>query len=184
MKYLPFLTSILIALPVFSLQSANAQTKVNFRCDVSTKVPRTVVKTAKKEVSLIVWESKAFQSSGFTPERRCNEVSDRLQMYANGGSLRYITTGTINNQNVICVAAYRDGKCRPNGLILTLKSDENPTEVLKSLFDTAFKVSGGAPLKRGKGETVTLDLKYVLNSIDNDNVDANEKSETVQEPIR
>jgi len=169
MKYLPFLSSLVIISPLLWVPSASAQTKVSFACDVSTKVPRTVARTETKEVNLIVWESKAFTSSGFTPERRCNEVSDRLQKYAKGGNLRYITTGKINNQNVVCVAAYRNGQCRPNGLILTLKNDENPREVLESLFETAFKVSGGKPLTRS--EKVTLDLDKVLN-------------ETIQEPVK
>jgi len=171
MKYLTFLTTLLITSPLLCLQPAGAQTKVSFACDVSTKVPRTVARTEKKEVNLIVWESKAFQTSGFTPERRCNEVSDRLQKYAKGGNLRYITTGKINNQNVICVAAYKNGQCRPNGLILTLKNDENPREVLESLFETAFKVSGGKPLTRS--EKVTLDLEKVLSA-----------DETAPEPIK
>jgi hypothetical protein len=165
MKYLPFLSSLLISIPLISIKPANAQSNVSFRCDLSSKTPRTVAITSKKEINLIVWESKAFQASGFTPERRCNEVSDRLQMHAKSGKLRYITTGMINNQKVICVADYIYSKCRPNGLILTLKSDENPKEVLKSLLDTAFKVSGGKPAIR-EGERMVYDLNQVFNELE------------------
>jgi len=163
MKYLTFLTTILVSLPSLCWATANAQiNKVTFSCDLSAKVPRTVAKTSKKEIYLITWESKAFETSGFTPTRRCQDVSDRLQGFAKDSSLRYITTGKINKENVICVAAYKDGKCRPNGLILTLQKDENPPEVLRALFDTAFKVAGAPPLKRG--EKVTVDLEEILNT--------------------
>jgi len=48
------------------------------------------------------------------------------------------------------VTKYSHDKCCPNGLILTLESDENPKEVLKSLFDPAFKRSGHNLKKEGE----------------------------------
>ena len=161
MKSLILFSSLLISLPLVSASPANAQkSQVNFYCSTSTKQPRTVAKTKTREINLVVWSSEAFDKSGFSPARRCKIVSDRLQGFAEAGSLRYITTGKINNQNVICVANTKGGRCRPNGLVLTLEPGDNPKEVLKTLFSSAFKVSGGVPLVRG--ETLVLDLNQVF----------------------
>jgi len=167
MKSLILFTSLLIALPLVSALPANAEKpQVNFYCSTSTKQPRTVAKTKTREINLVVWSSEAFDKSGFSPARRCKMVSDRLQGFAEGGSLRYITTGIVNNQKVICVANTKGGKCRPNGLVLTLEPGDNPKEVLKTLFSSAFKVSGGVPLVRG--ETLVLDLNKVFKEAENE----------------
>jgi molybdenum cofactor biosynthesis enzyme MoaA len=83
-------------------------------------------------------------------------------MFAREGALRYVTTGKINRQSVICIAPGRDKNCRPDGLILTLQINEKPTAVLNSLFNSAFKVSGGNPIVRG--EKVVYDLNQVFGS--------------------
>jgi len=173
MKSLILFSSLLISLPLVSLSPAHAQKpQVSFYCSTSAKEPRTVAKTKTREINLVVWSSEAFDKSGFSPLRRCKEVSERLQGFANVGSLRYITTGVINNQKAICIASTRGGKCRPNGLVLTLEPQDNPNEVLKTLFSSAFKVSGGVPLLRG---VIVLDLNKVFKDDENESIEAEPK---------
>jgi len=161
MKYI-ILLSYYLLIHALTIDAVNAQTTISFRCDTSIKNPQTVAKSKGREIILITWESNSFAKSGFTPERRCNEVSERLQAYSNSGSLRYITTGKDKKtkQNIICSARSKDGVCRFDGLILTLEPKDNPKKVLDTLFSSAFKVKGGSPLIRG--ERVVYDFKYLF----------------------
>ena len=108
-------------------------------------VPATVVQTKiGKQVPIIYWKSQTFSGSGWTPERRCQEVSARFQTYHSSGTLEYITTGRMNGLPVICVAQSDGGACE--GLLYTLKPGQNATATLKKLFEIRTK-PGAAPLE-------------------------------------
>ena len=132
-----------IALP----QSAHTESSLasQITCLTSDGFPATVVQTKKgKQVPIIYWKSTAFAGSGWTPERRCQEVSARFQNYHSSGTLEYITTGRMNGLPVICVAKTDGGACA--GLLYTLKPGQNATATLKKLFDVRTK-PGAAPLE-------------------------------------
>ena len=46
-----------------------------------------------------------------------------------------MSTGTINNTPVICVAGYKGGSCLPDGLLITLKYGRDPNIALKRILD-------------------------------------------------
>ena len=61
----------------------------------------------------------------------------------NEGVLNYVTSGVKNNYNIICAAPKKDNKCKVP--LFTLRKEDNPNEVLASLFDAAFRASGPIP---------------------------------------
>ena len=116
-----------------------------FSCININGTPASVVETKTgKQVPIIYWKSQTFSGSGWTPERRCQEVSARFQSYHSSGTLEYITTGRMNGLPVICVAKSDGGACA--GLLYTLKPGQNATATLKKLFDVRTK-PGAAPLE-------------------------------------
>ncbi|MGI0479984.1 COP23 domain-containing protein [Geminocystis sp. CENA526] len=126
--------------PLLWLNSpVEAQTKRNvYSCINYQGKPSTVVDTDKGRVLLIVWESDFFRGSGWTPQKRCEEVSRRFQEFSDNKTLRFLTTGKMKGQNVICVGKATGGstyQCLDNGLLLTLESNnDNPNQVLQNLF--------------------------------------------------
>jgi hypothetical protein len=118
---------------------ANPQ-KLSFYCGTSQGSPATLAKSGSRVVPIIRWSSDAFSDSGFSPERRCQEVSKRFQTYYDDGSLSFITTGRMNGQNVVCVARSHGGPCA--GLLFTLKPGANPTQVINQLFNIRTRASG------------------------------------------
>jgi len=124
---------------------ASSSLASSIACMNADGVPATVVQTKSgKQVPIIYWKSQTFSSSGWTPERRCQEVSARFQTYHSSGTLEYITTGRMNGLPVICVAKTDGGACA--GLLYTLKPGQNATATLKKLFDVRTK-PGAAPLE-------------------------------------
>lgn len=114
-------------------------------CMKADGVPVTVVTTkGGKMVPIIFWKSNTFSSSGWTPTRRCQEVSARFQEYHQEGTLEYITTGRMNSLPVICVSKTDGGGCA--GLLYTLKPGQSATATLQKLFDIRNK-PGAAPLE-------------------------------------
>lgn len=137
----------------------------NFFCGISPEgTPTTYAKTKVGDRPVIRWVSQAL--AGYPPLRRCQEVSGRFQTYRNNGSLRYITTGFMNSQPVVCVSSQDGGGCQ--GLLFTLRPGENPSRVVQQLFDIGAGRASG-PLTESSNtssqlSTISIDFYQLLNS--------------------
>ncbi len=96
--------------------------------------PTTFVASSNTIVPLINWVSEYFTPSGYDPQVRCQDVSNRFDLYFRQGRLNYITTGMINDQPVICIADRVGGAC--TGLLVTLQRGEDPNQVIYQLAST------------------------------------------------
>ena len=125
-----------------ALGSAPAQAAAtSFTCTTSNGVPTTVATTdTGRTVPMIRWTSNAFDGAGWSPQRRCQEVSQRFESFRQQGRLAFITTGRMNSLPVICTAAKDGGACV--GLLYTLKPSQDPTLALQRLFDVRNKARG------------------------------------------
>ena len=113
----------------------------SFVCTTGAGVPATsVVTNDGKRVPVIRWTSNVFNDAGWSPQRRCQEVSGRFDTYLKQGRLAYITTGLINGLPVICTARSNGGAC--DGLLYTLKPGQDATATLRSLLDLRVKARG------------------------------------------
>ncbi len=139
-----------------SAQKTMIQTRA-FACSTSNAVPTTIAQTNQGNVPVIRWTSDRFRDAGYSPERRCEEVSARFQQYFRNGKLNYLTTGIMNNQQVVCVADRIGGDC--TGLLFTLKRGSDPSQVLKNLLDVRVRASG--PLNESTSR-VYIDMSEYL----------------------
>lgn len=124
-------------------------------------VPATIAHTKRGNVPMILWRSTFFAagSNSFTPQGRCQEVSRRFESFYREGTLAYLTTGKLNDQNVICVAEEFGGPCK--GLLLTLEPKDNPQQFLQELLAVRTRAKG--PIVRGT-ENTYIDVEEFLNT--------------------
>ncbi len=152
-----------------------AQT-TGFYCGKSAGQPATILQRPEGKVTIIKWVSNTFSDSGFDAQRRCQQVSDRFQQYHKTGSLKYLTTGVINRQSVICVTNRPGGDCARelpnNGLLFTVQPGTDGRETLKRLLNLRDRASTNslnesAPSSRVQVEVndrLYLDMAEYLNS--------------------
>ena len=144
--------------------SSSAKAKpVSFTCGKSNNAPATIARTPRGDVAVIRWASGFFSGTGFTPEKRCQEVSSRFQAYHDNGTLKYLTTGRLNNQPVICTAQQRGSAC--TDVLFTLEPEDNPNQVLRQLLSIRSGATTG-PLSRGGSspqKQVYINLDEYLN---------------------
>ncbi|BAZ87772.1 COP23 domain-containing protein [Dolichospermum compactum] len=169
------LTGLALALSVTlaSNQPSQAQSR-QFTC-VSDNYPVTVVRhPSKGSVALIVWTDNSWISSKLTPQKRCQEVSDRFQKLQNQGQLKILKTGTVNGQDVICGLSNNQGVCNKRNVLLTMKKDRDPKQVLEQLLNTRVAAGGEAVYLSGDQEghikptinrdgTASVDIDQVIN---------------------
>lgn len=154
-------TSVLIVTAAFILPKSARTQGTTFFCDLSNGVPTTMARNDRRQAPLIRWVSNFGSQAGYTAQQRCLEVSNRFQEYYNAGKLKFLTTGRINGQNVVCVADRIGGACA--GLLFTLKPTSNPGETLQNLLDIRTN-AGASPLNESYGR-IYIDIDRYLQQI-------------------
>lgn len=99
---------------------------------------------------MILWQQVQY----YTPQQRCQIVSDRLSgaVKASGGRFGnlLLTYGNVNQQSVICYVQSRTGSCNNDNILLTLRPEDqgHELEILTQLVTFGTEASG-SPLVRG-----------------------------------
>lgn len=118
---------------------AHARQTAFFFCGKSSNVPTVMARTKRGvDVPIIRFRSEYFSVSGWTPERRCQEIAQRFQSFYASDMLNYLTTGRMNGENIVCVAKTNGGACLEDGLLFTLKPGNKPRETLQHLIDMRY----------------------------------------------
>ncbi|NET87067.1 MAG: CHAT domain-containing protein [Kamptonema sp. SIO1D9] len=142
------ITCLLSFLSLISLKANQIQYKdtpiksnseVKFICaddgeSSSYQVPTTYASTPEGKFPIIRWETNYLNSSGWIPQRRCEEISLRLQSAYDNGSMKFITNGKINDQPVICTTREYGGECAD--LLFTLRPEDDTIAIAEQLADT------------------------------------------------
>ncbi|MEL6438596.1 MAG: COP23 domain-containing protein [Cyanobacteria bacterium J06621_8] len=119
---------------------ASAQTNNTYYCAQLNGDWNTFVNTPRGRVNLIKWKIEF--GSEWTPQKRCVAVSQRFQKFLEQGNLKFIRTGNVNQQPVLCVANARGGSCPDENVLITLKQETDPEDILIRLVDFRRSVSG------------------------------------------
>jgi Circadian oscillating protein COP23 len=164
--------SALLASTLGNSAQAETTAPTTFACGASSGVPATMAQTQRGEIPVIRWSSDYFSDSGWTPERRCQEVSTRFQTYQQDGSLKYLTTGVMNGMSVVCTTDHDGGTCK--NLLFTLKAGSNAGQTLRDLLQVRTHATG--PLNQSEArvyinmdeylQTAPLDGETPVNSPD------------------
>ncbi len=115
---------------------------VNAGLQVSCQNLTTVVQKGDRQAVMLTWAYNGF-GRDFTPEKRCQIVSERLQQAANinGGTFKdlQIASGTVNSQAVVCALQSNSNKCDRKNLLFTLNPENarNPDAVIQRMFSFA-----------------------------------------------
>ena len=110
---------------------------------------------------MVTWSSGYFGKE-FTPAKRCQMVSERLQQVANlnGGTFKdlQLASGTVNSQPVICALQSGSQKCDRQNLLFTLKPENarNPEVVIQKIFN--FAQDGSSSLNESSSRKPQVDM--------------------------
>lgn len=125
-------------------------------------VPTTYAQTSRGMVPVIKWVSEHFSDAGYTPERRCQEVTSKFNSLYNQGRLNYLSAGYKNGQSIICALSAVGSECTQ---LYTLKAGQDPAIVLQRL--RAVQAGAAGPLyesSRGSGGGDAIDLNQYINT--------------------
>ncbi|CBN57388.1 MULTISPECIES: COP23 domain-containing protein [Kamptonema] len=122
-------------LPVpLSDQPSNISNRI-FLCGMSQGNPATLVRTVRGPMTVIIWTNEEYTASGWTPERRCKEISARFERLNRSGQLKYLKAGTVSGQSVICGTDSRESLCSSNNVLVALPSGTDANLALNHLLN-------------------------------------------------
>jgi len=85
------------------------------------------------------WAMPRQMGGGWTPERRCNTIAQRLESYRADG-LQELRTGTKNGRDIVCATSRQVPRCR---IVLTVPPERNPRIVRDRVFETLVTADKG-----------------------------------------
>lgn len=122
--------------------------------DTYTTFARTNLGSAlKRDLPLLQWNSRAFPN--YPPERRCFEVSKRLQNFFNEQNLSIIKGGTVNGYPVVCATRSAKDSCDSNNVLFTLEYGRDPQTAIAALRK-------GEVVTLSQGRSTYIDLRQIL----------------------
>jgi Circadian oscillating protein COP23 len=137
-----FLLGMILAIDPQWSQPSQAQPSRKFSCELMNGTPTTVVKTVRGNIPMIHWV-KSFTGRYNNIDRRCNEVSSRLDRFNRDGKLKFIRTGNVNSYPVLCVDAGVSGNtCAKNSVLVTLPKGTDSAQILQQMLDLRARASG------------------------------------------
>jgi hypothetical protein len=145
---------ISLALPVTLLQTSSGWAADDVAVFICAEVDgrlATAVKTENGNVPVIYWDSKSFTGSGFSPAVRCKQVTDRFTNLYTNGQLKYLATGRIRRQSVICGLEVGTAKCNKTNVLFTLKPGSDPRNVLRQINAVRNRAAGSAAVQENSG---------------------------------
>jgi hypothetical protein len=173
--FMKLLSTILLTLSIptafwLATPPAEAKKSVVFTCtDVSGRLA-TAVKTRKGHVPLVYWDSAAFNSAGFSPQVRCQKVTQRFTNLYGNGQLKYLATGIVRSQPVICGLKVSKSSCNSENMLFTIKPGSDPRNVLRQLnavrnraANSAAVNESSAPIAANPSTDTQVDVEDWLN---------------------
>ena len=129
-----------------------------FSCQVRDGQQIVVYQPKSQPQKYFPWAAPSAMGDGWSPERRCNEISRRLELYRPDGLLE-MRTSTENGYNIICATTDKNSACR---IVLTVPNGQDPIATRDRVFgnlttaDSGQQTTAVNTYQQGRGSDRTL----------------------------
>lgn len=111
------------------------------------------------------WAVPQQMGGNWSPERRCREISQRLELYRPDGLLE-LQTSVMNNENIVCVTSQADPSCR---IVFTVPRGQDPMTTRDRVFDNLADANQGIQTRGVNTFTSNSSLRDLLGGNRNSN---------------
>ena len=110
-----------------------------FSCQVRDGQYIVVYQPKSQPQKYFPWAAPSNMGDGWSPERRCTEISRRLELYRPDG-LSEMRNSTENGYNVICATTDRNSACR---IVFTVPNGQDPIATRDRVFGNLATADNG-----------------------------------------
>ena len=119
--------------------STEAETTPRFTCQLQNGQYTVMYSPVSQPGSMYAWATPEDMGSAWPAERRCNEISRRLEAYRPDGLLE-LQTGQENGYNTVCVTTEAVSSCR---IVFTVPTGQDPMVTRDRVFDNLLLADQG-----------------------------------------
>ena len=112
---------------------------IRFSCQTVNGQSTVMYSPQSQPGKYYAWANPTGLGGGWTPERRCNEISRRLEFYRPDGLLE-LQTGVENGYNTVCVTTEAVSSCR---IVLTVPPGQSPVAIRDRIFNNLLVADSG-----------------------------------------
>lgn len=112
---------------------------IRFSCQVVNGQYTVMYNPQSQPNQYYPWATPTAMGGGWSPERRCNEISRRLEMYRPDGLLE-LQTGVENGYNTVCVTTEDVPSCR---IVLTVPRGQDAVALRDRIFNNLLVADSG-----------------------------------------
>jgi hypothetical protein len=146
--------------------NTQASTDSRFSCQLMNGQYTVMYHPISQPDQSYAWATPSVLGGGWTPERRCNEISRRLELYRPDG-LQEMQTSVENGYNIVCATTQKDSTCR---IVLTVPPGQDPQLTLNRVFENLTIADSGQQtqgvntyVERNRGSGLLNQVNQVLN---------------------
>lgn len=114
-------------------------TDTRFTCQIQNGEYTVMYHPESQPEQAYPWAVPSQMGGGWTPERRCNAISQRLEFYRPDGLVE-LKTGVEGTYDVLCATTERDPSCR---IVLTVPPGQNPEVTRDLVFENLLVADDG-----------------------------------------
>ncbi|AUT03338.1 hypothetical protein CLI64_24595 [Nostoc sp. CENA543] len=160
------LITVIVAATITTIDTPSYAQSTTFYCGKSKGLPVTFARTQDgRKLPVIRWTSNNYFPPPWTAQRRCVEVSQRFQRSYNNRTLKYISSGILNKQPVVCAGISKDTVCTSDNLLFTLKRGANPKAVVTRILDNRG-LADGLVHSESESDDITVDFDLYLERVE------------------
>ena len=142
-------------------EPVNSQALIRFSCQKDESNLSTVASNVDypQPVRIIDWNiENQYFGDEWTPERRCDVVSERFQSIFDRNRLVYMTVDAADwegslGEPVICAVLEENDRCVESDLLFTLENTDEPNEILTEITAIRTDPTNNKALVRGGGDS-------------------------------
>jgi Circadian oscillating protein COP23 len=112
---------------------------IRFTCQSSGGVPTVMYMPESQPTQAYAWAVPSNMGGGWSADRRCTEISRRLEAYRPDGLIE-MKTAVENGYNTICVTTERVPSCR---IVLTVPQGQDPVAIRDRVFQNLTIADSG-----------------------------------------
>ncbi|XHX80988.1 MAG: COP23 domain-containing protein [Stenomitos frigidus ULC029] len=114
-------------------------TGTRFTCETTNGQPTVMYRPESQTSQAYPWAVPSNMGGGWDANRRCAEISRRLESYRPDGLLE-MKTGVENGYNTVCVTTEKVSSCR---IVLTVPNGQDPTSTRDRVFQNLTIADSG-----------------------------------------
>jgi hypothetical protein len=119
--------------------STSASTEPRFTCQTVNGEYTVMYHPESRPGEAYAWAIPRQMGGGWSAERRCAEISRRLEFYRPDGLLE-MRTAVENNYNTVCVTTQKDSSCR---IVFTVPPGQDPMVTRDRVFENLTVADSG-----------------------------------------